>query len=344
MKASADSLQSCDRSSPASADAPARPVRRSFLREVPWRWRDLLIGFGPFLALTAANAFLAPVRRALVSSTLFLTLIFLDQSWMLVYPLWIAVRRVKAPPFLRVRAIFVEALFALMLLPGAFLIMAVLPPVLDYVIGGAMPTAFWTSVGGSFNRIEWLAFVILGVTVGPIAEEIFYRGMLYSALRQRLHVLVAAPLQGVVFGLTHYPLGLTGAVAVAVCGLVLALFYEWRRTLLAPILLHAFVNAAGMAAIAWTISVGAAAPRLGVVGESHEGRCIITAVAPGSGAEAAGLQAGDVVTSIDGAPVTDIQSMALAVRRKHLGETVVVEFLRAGEPHRVEAVLKRLAQ
>ena len=120
----------------------------------------------------------------------------------------------------------------------------------------------------------------------------------------------------------------------------MSLLYEWRKTLLAPVLLHAFVNSVGLAFIAWGIAVNGPAPRLGLGGESHEGGCVVTVVVPGSGAEAAGLAVGDVVHCDHGAPIRDLRSMTQAVRRRHVGDTVVVEFLRGGEAHRVEAVLK----
>jgi len=42
----------------------------------------------------------------------------------------------------------------------------------------------WGGLAGSFNRIEWLVFILMAVTLAPVAEETFYRGFLYNALRQ----------------------------------------------------------------------------------------------------------------------------------------------------------------
>ena len=68
--------------------------------------------------------------------------------------------------------------------------------------------------------------------------------MLYNALRRRLPVIVAAPIQAVIFALVH-PFGLAYRAGIAVIGLALAVFYEWRKTLVAPMLLHAMINADG---------------------------------------------------------------------------------------------------
>jgi S1-C subfamily serine protease len=54
-------------------------------------------------------------------------------------------------------------------------------------------------------------------------------------------------------------------------------------------------------------------------------------VSPGSGAEAAGLQQGDVITSVDGARVRTAADVGRAVRAKQPGDQVEVEFQRAGE-------------
>src|SRR5262249_28725962 len=143
----------------------------------------------------------------------------------------------------------------------------------------------------------------------------------------------AAIVQGAIFGLLH-SFGYVHAVGAGLIGFALALLYEWRRTLLAPIFVHALNNlAVGLIAVAVAISA-ANAPALGIQGEPVEGGCQITAVFPGSGAEEAGLRIGDVVTAIDGVSVADIQQVAAVLRRKRVGEQVMVEFIRAGEMHR----------
>ena len=87
------------------------------------------------------------------------------------------------------------------------------------------------------NRVDSLGLMILAVLVAPVAEEVLFRGMLFNKLRKRLHVLVAAPLQAVAFGLLH-PFGLADMAGVALVGLAFALLYEWRKTLVAPIMMH----------------------------------------------------------------------------------------------------------
>ena len=67
------------------------------------------------------------------------------------------------------------------------------------------------------------------------------------------------------------------------------------------------------------IAADAAAPRLGIYGEAHEGGCLVTKVVPGSAANLAGLQVGDVVTSLDGQPVADMRMLTQAVAQQTRG-------------------------
>ena len=130
------------------------------------------------------------------------------------------------------------------------------------------------------------------------------------------------------------------SAAVALGGLFLALLYEWRRTLLAPVVLHALLNGVSMAAMVWGIAADANAPRLGVRGGPHEAGCLISSVVPGSAADEAGLRVGDVVTALDGERVADIEGMSQVVRRRRVGDQLTVEFVRGGETHRIVVVLK----
>jgi putative serine protease PepD len=88
----------------------------------------------------------------------------------------------------------------------------------------------------------------------------------------------------------------------------------------------------------------ASPPRLGVHGETHVGGCLVTAVVPGSAAESAGLQVGDLVTSLDGEAVADMRSLTQAVRGKPVGQEVVVDFIRGGKAERVTVVLTKLRE
>ncbi len=184
--------------------------------------------------------------------------------------------------------------------------------------------------------------MILAILFGPIAEEVFFRGLLYNAVRQKLHVIVAMPLQAVAFGFYH-PFGVVFSSAIAVGALGIAAVYEWRKTLLTPILAHSLINVMGLSLMTLGFTADANAPRLGVYGSAHEGGCLVTEVVPASAAEKAGLQAGDVVVAVDGKPVAEypagiFQIIPCAFTRGRYGR-LLLEFLREGKAQRVEAIL-----
>jgi membrane protease YdiL (CAAX protease family) len=336
-----DSQASRDDPSPESSGKLPRSPRRSAFREVPWRWRDLLLGFAPFLLFSAVRSLIDPQSSlAAMLYRLWMPLTVLTEAWMLVVPLWIArTRNARLARLPRPRSVFVEGLSALLFVPLAFAAFIVVPPLVTYLIGGTeVPGAPLGPLAGSFNRIEWLAFIVLAVLLAPIAEETFYRGFFYNALRQRFHPILAALIQAAVFGYAH-PFGLANSVAIGVGALVIALIYEWRKTLLAPILLHAAVNSLGIIFLGANAAAEAATPRLGVYGEAHQGGYLITDAMPGSAADAAGLRAGDVITAVNGEPVADVLGLRRVIRKRQWGDTVSVEFLRGGTAQRLDVVL-----
>lgn len=89
------------------------------------------------------------------------------------------------------------------------------------------------------------------LVVAPAAEELFFRGLLFRALRARAGAAFAASASAVAFGVVHLsredPVGSVVPVTVAVClGLGLALLYERRGNLVAPLAAHVAFNAVGV--------------------------------------------------------------------------------------------------
>jgi len=100
----------------------------------------------------------------------------------------------------------------------------------------ALPEGPWTWTAA---RAAAAFFGILWVVA--LSEEFFFRGLLYGAVRRRMHPVFAIPLSGGFFAALH-PQGGTGLVAVFLLGCALAGLYEWRRSLWPGIVLHALNN------------------------------------------------------------------------------------------------------
>jgi S1-C subfamily serine protease len=80
-------------------------------------------------------------------------------------------------------------------------------------------------------------------------------------------------------------------------------------------------------------------PFLGVTSAPHPDGAEIQGVTPGSPAEAAGLQAGDLITGVDGTPVDSPDELSQAVSGHDPGDKVQVEVTRDGEQRSFEVEL-----
>ena len=89
---------------------------------------------------------------------------------------------------------------------------------------------------------QLLVFFITGTLIGPMAEEIFFRGILYGFLR-RWGILTALVISNLLFVLMH-PLSGTIPVPQIVGGIVFTLAYEIKGELTAPVTIHILGNTA----------------------------------------------------------------------------------------------------
>jgi membrane protease YdiL (CAAX protease family) len=327
---------------PTVETAPPPAGQRSYFRDVPWKWSDVLICFAPDLAgLVGAALGFRPVLRA--PRWFFLPSIVLFELWMLVCPLWIARKRLGAWPRLpTVRPVLREARWLVLLVPIVFCAMIATHFAIVAVFGeDSVSPNGWEPIARAANQGERIGIALLGILLAPLGEEFFFRGMLYNKLRQSLPIAVAAVLQGALFGLLH-PFGLSQSFIIAGIGLALALVYEWRKTLVAPVLLHSSINGVVTVLFALNIAAAEAGPRLGVLGEPQNGGVVLREVVPVSAADLAGLRAGDVVTAMDGFPVPDMLQMRRIVRSKRVGDKVTVDFVRDGKTQQVEVTFTPL--
>jgi membrane protease YdiL (CAAX protease family) len=315
--------------------------QRSLFREVAWQWRDLLLGFAPLLLVRFTPALVRLRVSAAAPRWLWIPATLLATVWMLFYPLAICRRRLgRTPRPPRPRALLLETLVVLLVVPLLFAALTGFVMVLVLLFGPrAMPSNPLERITDSPNRFEPVILAIIAVGAAPLAEEAFFRGMFHNALRQRLPFAVAGALQAIVFGALH-PFGLVSSIAIALLGFSFAALYEWRKTLLAPILLHASWNGLSLALLALGIAADANGPRLGVRVDSDERGCVITEVAPTSAAAEAGLRPGDVITTVDGWSVTSFTELGGVVRSKRVGDRVVIQFRRGGKLLELNVVLK----
>ncbi|MCS6848522.1 MAG: CPBP family intramembrane glutamic endopeptidase [Anaerolineae bacterium] len=99
--------------------------------------------------------------------------------------------------------------------------------------------------------------LVVGIAV-PIAEEIFFRGVVYRWLRDKWGVAAGAIVSGIIFGLAH--LEPATVIVTILLGIVLALVYERSRSLWPPILIHALNNSFAVLLLYILVTTGAPIP------------------------------------------------------------------------------------
>ena len=116
-------------------------------------------------------------------------------------------------------------------------------------------------LGADEGTFGMIAAGFMVICVAPFAEEFFFRGFFYRALRSRYSVIVAALIDGALFGIIHYDFSGSDALLIlpplAVLGFMFCLVYEKTGSLWPVVALHAFNNAIayGVAVEDATVSV-----------------------------------------------------------------------------------------
>ena len=96
----------------------------------------------------------------------------------------------------------------------------------------------------SSDSCRLTAFLLAGVLIGPIAEEIFFRGILYGFFR-RWGIPAAVILSTLLFVFPHSNSpGLAFPITQLVGGILFSVAYEIEKNLLVPITIHSLGNLA----------------------------------------------------------------------------------------------------
>jgi uncharacterized protein len=106
-------------------------------------------------------------------------------------------------------------------------------------------------LGADDSSFGMIAAGFMIICIAPFAEEFFFRGFFYGALRTKFPVAVAAIIDGLLFGLIHFEGGEDGLLIVpplAVLGVMFCLVYERTRSLYPVIALHSINNSIAYAA------------------------------------------------------------------------------------------------
>lgn len=132
---------------------------------------------------------------------------------------------------------------------GGLLCFVVLTPIMAGVSSllgepGVSPQAPFV-VGQGFTVPRYIAILLLGGGLIPLAEEVFFRGIVYQWMRKHWGPAASVMASAVVFGAAHAVFPLVAITAFLV-GLVLALVYERSGTLWASVIVHAVFNSVSL--------------------------------------------------------------------------------------------------
>ncbi len=324
---------------PTPLPSPAPDAEPPSWRTIPWLIRDLLIGLSIPTALMVFALLFPGIARSIPRPLVWLGMAA-SLAWTLAFPLWTARKRLPGFHLTRPswRSLFKEVLLSVPLCLLMWLMLALLVWLWSY-----LPTEQPSNPLADAPGQSWMLFVMVAAacTVGPVApvaEEIFFRGFLYNGLRRYVPTGAAVVVQAAVFGMYH-PYNLSYVVAASGLGLYLALIYEWRKSLVAPICLHIMQNGLAAATALVIVFQNAGAPILGIQGEPAPEGLRVTVVFDDTGAAKAGIQPGDVITVIEEWSVHNLREVKWVMRQRHAGDRVRVELLRNGDPLTVLAEL-----
>jgi membrane protease YdiL (CAAX protease family) len=233
----------------AAADVPAR---------VPWRWWEALAVFAVTFVVSgiavavAAMSLSAPAALTLSLPALFVVLIVATLGYVrLRYPR--ALRLLFGPRRPGVGDLAVAIGFGF----GGFL-------VINLLLSLALDTIAHTTglelpeVQAELRRLALNAdtapiLFVSAVLLAPLAEELFFRGMLFQSLRTHHGLRLGMILSAAAFSLAHLEPSVLATVLVTASifplGLLLAWLLARRGTLAVPVVVHGVFNLLGVAAI-----------------------------------------------------------------------------------------------
>jgi len=93
-----------------------------------------------------------------------------------------------------------------------------------------------------FTWFSAISMLLVGGLLAPVAEEVYFRGVLYQWLRHRWGTWIGILISALIFGIVHGDYAISGAAFVL--GIILAWIYERSQSLWTSIIIHVLNNSA----------------------------------------------------------------------------------------------------
>lgn len=127
------------------------------------------------------------------------------------------------------------------------LVLRQLVGVFQQVTGRPMQVPAYDIMSWGLDDLGLPGMLLLAAVLAPLAEEVAFRGVLFSWLRRRMSFLPAGLLQALPFGLLH--IQLEHVLYATLLGAMLALARERGRSLWVPVAIHVVINTVAVTAI-----------------------------------------------------------------------------------------------
>ncbi len=227
-----------NQNTPAADDGALRSAEPTPAR-FHWHWSDLLIFIGMsffsqvvtlFLLSLVSPAF-SPVSEAILSLGGLVGSVYL-LGWRRKRQSWVAVG------MRRVSGRWVGAAI------GLGLILPIVDGFIEYglqVLMGHLGVHPQPVQAPDSSLVSSIGFLLSIWIVAPLAEEVFFRGVLYTLVRERWGVWIGVIVSSLVFAVGHLSVPL--AVPAFILGCLSALLYERTRSLWPSLIIHCLNNA-----------------------------------------------------------------------------------------------------
>ncbi|HXF35813.1 MAG TPA: CPBP family intramembrane glutamic endopeptidase [Actinomycetota bacterium] len=227
-----------------------RPEGTAPLSAPPWRAWEAAVVFG--VGYVLGDLLRSPLGGSAVEREA--GVVVVEATWTALLLLWLRgshpgwATRLGQPsrPWAEVRegAVFGSILY------GVIGLAVALPLVRTMGLGEEAAAGARASASPS-SVVEVLVAATSALVVAPVAEEFFFRGLLFTAARARTGTVPATLASAALFGVVHFapasPAASLVPAAIACClGVGLAVLYERRANLLAPLGAHVAFNAIGL--------------------------------------------------------------------------------------------------
>jgi membrane protease YdiL (CAAX protease family) len=246
---------------PPAPPTPARPSAADGRPLATWSWFEavgiylmafLAAGLAtvPVLGAAGEESDLANIVATVIAAVTIVAILLL---WLMkAHRGWPAIVRMPARGRWRSDA-GAGALFGIGLYPVAVLVVGgIVVVVLQALTGESVQAP--EQVPQDLSPIGLLITIVYAVAIAPFGEELFFRGILFRALRDRFGFAVGSAGSAIAFGLIHYIPGplIDAALLMLVMtfvGAALAFIYERRGAFVAPFAAHVTFNVIGLALI-----------------------------------------------------------------------------------------------